>query len=69
MLNKKVFTFIKKYIAKNGYAPTFREIALDVGCVLSTVHYYLQILKQQGFIDYKDRMPRTIRILKETDTQ
>ena len=68
-MKEKVFKFIRKFIAENGYAPTFREIALDVGCVLSSAHYYLQILKQQGFIDYKDRMPRTIRILKETDTQ
>jgi repressor LexA len=67
-LKKKVFEFIKQFIAENGYAPTVREIADGVGtCVPSTVLTYLQILKSEGYVNYVDGKSRTIRILKELE--
>jgi SOS-response transcriptional repressor LexA len=68
-LKEKVFKFIKQFIADNGYAPTVREIAKGIKCVHSTVSCYLQVLKLEGYIDYKYHMPRTIVILKELEAE
>lgn len=66
-MKEKVYRFIKQFIMENNYAPTMREIAEGIGCVPSTVHCHLQTLRLMGVVDYKDLMPRTIRILKELE--
>lgn len=45
---KKVLDFIKKYLAKNGYAPTLQEMADDYGCTIVTVHQFLKSLERRG---------------------
>lgn len=60
-----VLNYIKSYISKNKYAPSFREIAEGTGLKsISTVHKHLNMLKGYGLIDYNKTQPRTI-VLKE----
>lgn len=65
-MKEKLLKFIKQFITENGYAPTVREIASGVGeCAPSTVLSSLQALRLEGYIEYKDRMPRTIVVLEK----
>lgn len=51
------------YIKENGFSPTFRELAEMMGfSSTSTVHHYLQRLKDAGVITYESTKPRTIAI-------
>ena len=46
-----ILTFIKKYIAKNGYSPSVREIAHGVNLSSpATVHIHIQNLIQKGYL-------------------
>ncbi len=62
-----VLAKIENYIRENQKAPTVREISVMTGLTsLSTVHAYLERLKQNGFIDWtkKSARGRTMRLLR-----
>ncbi len=51
---KKLLDSLKYYISENGYPPTLREIALMInenGSALSTAQYYVEVLKEKGYLD------------------
>lgn len=56
------FYFIKDYIKKNGYAPTYREIAEGTNKTLDTIFNHLRKLREENKIDFVDTRSRTIRI-------
>ena len=37
-MKDKIYDYIVDYVIKNGYAPSMREIAADLGIVVSTAH-------------------------------
>lgn len=60
---QRIYDYIADYIKNNGYSPAIREICEGAGLKsTSTVHGYLRKLKQDGMIDFRDTLPRTIRI-------
>lgn len=61
----KVYEEIKKYIRKNGYPPTIRELC-DILNLKSTgtIQVMLKRIKKKGYIDYNEYKSRTIRIIK-----
>lgn len=63
---EKIYSIIKKYIDKNGYPPTIREIC-EISKLSSpaTVHNYLKILKRKKYINYIEKCSRTIKIIGE----
>lgn len=66
MANKlaEVLEFIKNYPYENS-SPTDREIAKGIGLSSpETVHNYLYLLEQQGYITYEPNCTRKIRVLK-----
>jgi repressor LexA len=61
---QQILDFIKSFIAKNGYAPTLREIASGLSLAsAANIHTHLNNLKKQGFIDWEPDKPRTIKVL------
>lgn len=65
MSNKlaEVLDFIKNY--PHPYSPTVREIATGVGLNSpATVHRYLYLLEQQGYITHEPNCSRTIQVVK-----
>lgn len=65
MLNEKameIYSFIKDSI-ENGFPPTIREIcnALNIKST-STVHKYVNLLVQEGYIEKMDNHNRALRI-------
>lgn len=61
-MKEKVYDYIVDYIIKNGYAPSMREIAADLGIVVSTARAALVQLQIDGKIYCRPGSPRAIRV-------
>lgn len=58
--------FIERYIRRNGYAPSVRDIR--DGLTMSNesvVHYHLMKLRKRGVITWDDGVARSIRLCGE----
>ncbi len=65
---KKILDFIKKYIAEYNYAPTIREIGEGNNLSSSaTVHTYINILIDKGFLKKSDYKFRTLEVVGENE--
>lgn len=63
---KEALEEIKKFISKNGYSPTIRELgAILNNSSSSTVFSKLKRLKSKGYINYQEGKQRTIIVLKK----
>lgn len=63
-----VLDFIKRFIAKNGYSPTVREIGAGLSLKSpSTVQEHLKALVAQGIITVDKRKSRTIELLVQNE--
>ena len=61
---KQIFDFIGKYVGKNGYPPTVREIGKAIGLHSpSTVHAHLAKLETLGVLGRDPTKPRAIELL------
>lgn len=62
---KELYDIIKKYIVKNGYPPTIRELCNELNVKSTgTIQVMLKRIKKKGYIDYQEYKSRTIRIIK-----
>lgn len=57
---KQIFEYIKKYIRKNRYSPSLKEIGKRFGLVKSTVHQHIEALKEKGYLNKLQNQPRSI---------
>ena len=68
VLNKRekdILKFIEKQLNENGYPPSVREICQAVGLKsTATVHAYLNRLEDNGYIARRDKMGRTLQLLR-----
>jgi SOS-response transcriptional repressor LexA len=66
-MNRKseIFGYIVRHIKERKVSPTVREIAEAVGMSVSNTHRYLNILRDDGAIDWGDRLSRTIVVRGE----
>ena len=61
---EEILIFIKKYIAKNEYPPTVREITKAVNLSSpATVHVHLQNLIEKGYIKRNKKNKRILEVL------
>jgi len=59
----EILRFIESYWNENGYAPSFRDICAALGFKSpATVAHYLRRMREQGLVEYEDRIPRTVRV-------
>lgn len=64
-----VLEFIKQFIAKEGYAPTLREIGDGINMKSSgMVHAYLVELRDKGLVTWKPNDNRTIKVIGDEST-
>ncbi len=67
---KKIFDFITKFIKKNGYAPSLEEIARHARLnSVSTIHQYIETLKEKGYLNKKENKPRSIAPKEQGETE
>jgi DNA-binding MarR family transcriptional regulator len=63
----RVYTFVRRFIEHNGYAPSFREIADGVGLAsLSSVFYHLESLENRGLLRRTPGRARSIVLRPQT---
>src|ERR1700761_4783475 len=45
---RKILQFVLEFTRRQGYSPSYREIAEELGLAVSTVSYHVSVLKQEG---------------------
>jgi len=62
---KQILDYIKKFIKKQGYSPSYEEMKKYFRLASkSTVSYYLKKLEENGYLDKKEYKSRAINICK-----
>lgn len=62
----KLYSFIKVYIASNGFPPSFREMADALGIVAkSGIHAHLNRLEGRGLIRRDPKLKRSVEIVDQ----
>jgi repressor LexA len=61
---KEVIDFLETFVARNGYSPSFEEIARGMGLKsLATVHKHITNLEKKGLLDRVHNRSRSIDLL------
>ena len=61
---KEVLDFLEGFVARNGYSPSFEEIARGMGLKsLATVHKHITNLENKGLLDRVHNRSRSIDVL------
>lgn len=59
----EILRFIESYWNEKGYAPSVRDICAAIGFKSpATAAHYLRRMREQGLVEYEDRIPRTVRV-------
>jgi repressor LexA len=62
---KQIFEYVKKYIGKNDYAPSFEDIRKHFRLASrSTVRHHIEALKEKGYLNKFASRARAIEIIK-----
>lgn len=61
----QILDAIEDYFEENGFSPSIRELCDLVGLKsTSTVHGYLKILEDGGYIKRLEKSPRALRVVR-----
>ena len=61
---KEVLDFLIHFINRNGYSPSFEEMAKGLRLSsLATVHKHLQVLERKGFIQRRYNQSRSVEVI------
>ncbi len=60
----RALTFLRRFHRKNGYSPTFREIADSMGITPAGAVRHIVALTKKGYIETTPKIARSIRILE-----
>ena len=61
---KEIIDFLESFVSRNGYAPSFEEIARGMGLKsLATVHKHITNLEKKGLLDRVHNRSRSIEVL------
>lgn len=62
---KELFEFIVKFKQTNGYNPTIRDMCFGINTKsVSHVQEMIERLREEGYIDYIEKISRSIHIKK-----
>src|ERR1700723_1563794 len=61
---KEILDFLESFVTRNGYSPSFEEIARGMGLKsLATVHKHITNLEKKGHLDRVHNRSRSIDVL------
>lgn len=61
----EILNIISDYYKKHNYSPTIREITRKSSVSsTSTISRYLNRMEEKGMIEWKEKIPRTIKIIE-----
>lgn len=58
---RRVYDALLKRIAVQGYSPTFRELAGDLGVTVNAITGHVRAMQRKGWITKADNLSRSIR--------
>ena len=62
---REIYDLIVNFMEANRYSPSSKELKKLSGLgSTSTVHSYLKRLREKGLIDWVDKRPRSLRVIK-----
>jgi DNA adenine methylase len=65
---KQILDYIKRYLKKNGYAPTLKEIRRHFKLSsISGVHQHIETLRNKGYLEKERNKPRAIDAIKREE--
>lgn len=63
IISNKILEYVTEYLSEYGYSPSMRDIASAVGIKsVSTVHYYVEKLKNNGLLNKTSQQNRSISL-------
>ena len=60
-----IYNFISEYIQREGFAPTYREIAESCNCAAATVAYHIRGLAARGRIVRAPGRARSVTLVSK----
>jgi DNA-binding transcriptional ArsR family regulator len=60
---QQILELIQEFNALHGYSPSLRWLAVESGLSPTTLGKYLRILREQGLVDFDERVSRSIRLV------
>jgi repressor LexA len=67
---KEIYDFIKSYIKKHEYAPSYREIGEHFGLSsVATVAGYIEALKDKEYLTAEENMARSLQLTPQWDNR
>jgi repressor LexA len=57
---RRILQFAREFARREGYSPSYREMAEGLGLAVSTVSYHVNLLQQAGLLRREPGQPRTI---------
>lgn len=57
---RRILGFVQEFGRREGYSPSYREIAEALGLAISTVSYHVSVLQNDGSLHREPGQPRTI---------
>lgn len=65
---EKILSSIRQHLRTNGFAPTYRELALDAGLKsTSSVKHQLEMLEKKGYVNLNAHKGRAIELIENTE--
>lgn len=69
-MRSRIYTYVTEFCARNGYSPTYREIAQAVGIKsAATVSRYVHWLMDEGLLSHDSAKPRTLSTVAPGDAE
>ncbi len=63
---KAILDFVSNFKKKNGYAPSYREIAEEFGLSsAATIHQHIQTLQQKGYLTLEGGEARSLKVVED----
>jgi len=63
LTDERLLEHIRRFVYRNGHAPTMREMAGELGVCESTVRAHLHRLGRKGIVEFRPYVARGVRIL------
>ena len=61
---ERIVAYIRRYVERNGHAPTQRQIADAVGVNESTVRWHLDVLEREGRVVREFKRARSVEVVE-----
>lgn len=62
--DKVIVDTIAEFISREGYSPSMRDVADEVGISIGAIKHRLDRMRKDGLVDFVDGKARTLRVVQ-----